>query len=132
MQKFFEDHEDALCDILAQDGLEDLQQYLTDKPELVCDHTCRFGSIFPMNISNVRLNHFRFFFHGFINSSKLQMFIFSWLLLQSLELEMSDQREGSVHCVRIYLILKNIVDLGREANKNDPLLFVHTYFKAVR
>jgi len=54
------------------------------------------------------------------------------LLLHQLHLEMSGYREEMLNCVRQYLILRNILDLGREARRTEEFRpMVQLFFKTI-
>jgi hypothetical protein len=56
----------------------------------------------------------------------------SLMLLKMLELEMQEMREVMLHVVRQYLVLRNIIDLGKEARRTDEFRpFVQLFFKTI-
>jgi Cdc37 N terminal kinase binding/Cdc37 Hsp90 binding domain len=56
----------------------------------------------------------------------------SYVLLQLLELELSNMRQKMVHATQQYLILRNIVDLQKEAHySKEPRFFAELFFKTI-
>jgi hypothetical protein len=56
----------------------------------------------------------------------------SVMLLKMLDLEMAGERQSMLHVVRQYLILRNILDLGKEARRVDEYRpFVQLFFRTV-
>ena len=57
----------------------------------------------------------------------------SVLLLKMLDMEMEGYRAEMLHVVRQYLVLRNILDLGKEARRTEEYRpFVQLFFKTVR
>jgi cell division cycle protein 37 len=56
----------------------------------------------------------------------------NFLLLSQLELEMDGHRNEMLNCVRQYIILRNILDLGKEARRTEEFRpMVKLFFKTV-
>jgi cell division cycle protein 37 len=66
------------------------------------------------------------------NTQLLSEHACGWLLLQMLSLEMSGEREAMLNATRQYLMLRNILDLTKEAKRgNDGKAMIQLFFKQI-
>jgi hypothetical protein len=98
---------------------DQLGQYIETNDEVICEYA---------EIENLKEAEKFLLEHPVI----LNEHACSVLLLKQLDLEMNGFRAEMLHVVRQYLILRNILDLGKEARRTEEFRpFVQVFFKTV-